>query len=91
MVFSWDQREKGGLGRSLKGREPGSGDESRGAGYILDSENFPYPLQSKTGHLFLMILFPSLENKDKIPVGLGICVMFGTVLALACRRPVVLF
>lgn len=50
VVFSWDKREKGGWGRGLKGREPGSGDESRGAGYILDGEKFPCPLQSKAGH-----------------------------------------
>lgn len=75
MVFSWDKREKGGWGSVLKGREPGSRDDSRGAGYILDGEKFPCRLQFKAGHLFLMILFPSLENRNKIPVGLGICVL----------------
>lgn len=72
VVFSRDKREKGGWGRGLKGREPGSRAESRGAGYIWDGERFPCLLQSKAGHLFLIILFPSPENRK---IGLGICAL----------------
>lgn len=37
--------------------------------------SFPDISSLKAGHFFLVILFPIPENRDKIPAGLGMCVL----------------
>ena len=76
MVFLLGQEREGWVGKRSDGegaRKQGMNLGHQGTFWMVRS--FPSSSSLKADHLFLVILFPILENRDKIPAGLGMCVL----------------